>query len=193
MDYEKVLAAEELFNDLERKKIPWLKDKVAELRETFQPIIDNEKTKQKKKKLALKCSYAKYEPRKKIMHAIDALSNGPRLYEEASENAEKCNRLTQDILHAMELLEADEEQLRNWAEELKDIRINRREAKDFVDVMEPLYKFALKNKQLITSLGQIHTEMQNIMKQKETRSYKVREKTSLAEAFEQADSLQLVK
>lgn len=169
------------------------KDKVSELRDTFQPIIDNEKNKQKKKNLSLKYSYAKYEPRKRIMHAIEALSNGPRLYEEALENVEKCNRLTQDILHAMELLEADEEQLKLWAGELKDIRLNRREAKDFVEVMEPLYKFTVKNKQLVTSLGQIHTEMQKIMRQKENRTYKVREKTSLAEAFEKAEPLQLVK
>lgn len=193
MDYEKALEAEQLFNELGKYQYPYISEKVTALREYFQPIIDNEKDKQTKKKYKLRYSYGKASPRELVQNALNAFSQSVALYEEANSNVEYCQRAIQDILHAMELLEASDKQLIEWARELKELRLIRREAKDFAELSQPLYQFAQKHKSIGKELGQIHGEVNKLYTKMDNRSYKVREKTSLAEAFEQAESLKLVK
>jgi hypothetical protein len=194
MDVEKLLRAETLFNQLEKYKSPKFHRNIQELREIFQPIIDNEYNKQAKKKHLDKYSYGYYTPSKKVSNVIESLTNAISFYEEAYANVGKMNNAQIDLLHKIEILDLSEEELLQSAKELQEVQFIRREAKDFVHLMEDFYTLAceLKDKGYLKRLGRVASDINTKMENLESRTYKVRDKTALAEAFEKAKELQEV-
>lgn len=190
MDKDLAVYAETLFDSLEKYKTPKFQWTVRELRDIFQPMIDNEKKKEISKKHLDKYSYGKYVPTKRAAQAVHSLTNAISLYEEAYNNVHVANQSQIDLLHKIEILDQTEEELLQSAKELQEIQAIRREAKDFVALMEEFYEFSkeLKEKGYIERLGRIISAMNQKVETLNNRTYKVREKTALAEAFQKAKS-----
>jgi hypothetical protein len=191
MDVEKLYRAEALFNQLEKYKSPKFHRSIQELREIFQPIIDNEYNKQAKKKHLDKYSYGYFMPQKKVGQVTEGLTNAISFYEEAYANVGKMNNAQIDLLHKIEILDLSEEELLQSAKELQEVQFIRRESKDFVHLMEEFYALAceLKDKGYLKRLGRVSSDINKKVEQLESRTYKVRDKTALAEAFEKANNL----
>jgi len=155
----------------------------------LQPIIENEKEKDFKEKLHITTSFNQFVPSKEISKIIHVLNNATHYYESAQEEIRKYQRRQQDILHAFELTDLSEDELTEYTKELQSIRIFRRQAKNFIETLEPLYGFSLKNKEFIEQLKKLNGEMDKIKNTIENRRYFVREETSLKRAFEEARPL----
>jgi hypothetical protein len=169
--------------------IDGLEDKVNRLKEAFMPIIENEKGKEFKRKLDVKISWNNFAPHREVSKAITALTNSVSLYEEAKQEIITYQRVQQDILHALELTDLSEVELVKLMKELQEIRIYRRQAKNFVESVEPLVTFARNNKAMIKELGKVHGELTKIIQTISDRKYYVREKKTLADAFKEADHM----
>jgi dsDNA-specific endonuclease/ATPase MutS2 len=148
-------------------------------------MIEKNKREIVMKEQKLKYSYKQFDPIVKAQNVITILTGTISLYEEACNNLEKTQRIQNDLLHAVELLDLSEEELLKTVKELHAVRRVRREAKDFTEIMLPLYDLACKYQPIVKEFSSALSEMQKIAKGKETRSYKVREKVSLADKFEQ--------
>lgn len=184
MSRESILNAQGAFEILDTYQSQRIKEAVTTLREAFEPIITKNVKEISMEKYNLKYSYKNFFPEKRVSQVIDTLSSAITIYEEAADNEAKANKTTQDILHAIELLDLSEDEMVTMARELHEIRKIRREAKDFTEIMLPLYDLACKYQHITKELTQVKSEMQKIANQKENRTYKVRERTDLAEKFE---------
>lgn len=184
MDRDTALDAEKALDFLDTYNYPKIKEAVQELRTAFQPIIDRTKREKAMQDNNLKWSYKTFEPHIKVAQAIQLFTSSISLYEEAAHNLEKTHGSTQDILHAIELCELNEEEIIKLARELHEIRRIRREAKDFTDIMLPMYNLAYKYRDVTNELLKIQAEMNRMAKGKETRKYTPREKVDLNEKFQ---------
>lgn len=187
MNRKQAYEAEEILQRLENHD--YISEDVNRLKEIIQPMIDNEKEKEFKEKRNVKTSYRNFNPHREVQYAVQALSKPISLYNEANQEIEVYQRETQDILHALELTDLDDEKMTELMQELRRIRIYRRMAKNFIEIVEPLYKFAMENRMLAKNLGRVAGEIHKIKENIDNRAYYVREKTSLREAFESADEL----
>jgi hypothetical protein len=125
-----------------------------------------------------------FNPLQKAHQMIDILTNSIKTYEVAAENLERTHKATQDLLHALELLELNEDEMVQMARDLHEVRRIRRESKDFTEIMLPMYDLACKYQHITEEFSSAMAEMQEIASRKEKRTYKVRERIDLAEKFE---------
>lgn len=183
MDKEAALQAEEALDFLDTYQYPKVKEAVQTLREAFQPIIEREKDKAIKKKHGIDWRYG-WNPIVKVQQVIDAITNARVMYEQAASSLEKTQKVQQDFLHAIELLDLTEEEEINMIREMREVRKIRRDAKDQTEIMLPLYDLACKYEHITKEFNQALKEMQRIAEYKQNRKYNVREKTDLAERFE---------
>jgi valyl-tRNA synthetase len=187
LDINEAYEAESIFNYL--SDIDGLEDKAKRLQEIFMPIIENEKGKEFKRKLDVKISWKNFVPHREVSKAITALTNSISLYEEAKQEILTYQRVQQDILHALELTDLSEVELVKLMKELQEIRIYRRQAKNFMESVEPLVKFANNHKSTLKELGKVQGELNKITQSINERQYYVREKKALADAFKEADHM----
>lgn len=184
---EHVLEMEQILHRFSESNLPEQQQiDLHKIKEFLMPIIETEKERMEKEALGLKYSWLKFHPLKKLQDAVNTLSSVTNLFIEAKEAEEVYERETQDLLHQIELTETDSEENDEIVENLRHLRKQRRNAKDFLDLAAPLKNYSLHNRQVIRDLGQVHAEMIQISKNLDNRSYKVREKTSLQEAFDKA-------
>lgn len=125
-----------------------------------------------------------FDPLQKAHQVVEILNNSVQAYETAAGNLERSHKATQDILHAIELLELSEDEMVQMARDLHEVRRIRRESKDFTEIMLPLYDLACKYQHITSEFNTAYSEMQKIASLKENRTYKVRERVDLAEKFE---------
>lgn len=187
MEREIVYEAEELLAELEKSKAP--QEKVQRLKEIFTPVFEKEREKEYKEKLEIeKYSWANFIPHKNLQTTIHTLSSIITFHQEAKLEEDKFHAKTQDLLHAFELIDPSDEELIDLGKQLITLRKERRKTKNFLELTEPLFNFATKNRNLVKELGQIHGEMIKTLQNFEARNYRVKEtsNTSLQEAFEKA-------
>lgn len=191
MEKDIVLAAEEALESLDNYQSAKIKEAAEALRAALNPIIERTKKKERRKEAGLESvTYENYEPFIRVQQVIGNINNAIKTYEAAAEVEQKTHKRTQDILHAIELLDLSEEEMIGMVRELRSIRQVRREAKDFTDVMLPLYDVACKHQHIVKDFQSAWSEMQKIAAKMERRGYTPREKTELTDKFEQ---LKLVK
>jgi hypothetical protein len=181
MDYNNALEAEQLFQDLEKYK--YVNPIVSRLKEIFMPIIENEKEKQFKRSRGIKMSWNNFHPESEISRAINALSQSVSFYEEAKSEIDTYQREQQDILHALELTDLDDNEMMNLMRDLQQVRVYRRQAKNFVETVEPLKTYAAKNKNLVNELGQIQKKTVARIQTINKKVYTCKEKKELQKAF----------
>ena len=184
MTRESILNAQGAFEILDTYQSHRIKEAVAALREAFEPIIENEKKKGLRGKQNMNVVNDSFDPLRDGQKIIQVFNNSIQAYETASINLEKAHKSTQDILHAIELLDLSEEEMIQMARDLHEVRRIRRESKDLTEVMLPLYDLAFKYQHITEEFKAAVSEMHRITKQKEKRIYTVRERVDLAEKFE---------
>ena len=86
----------------------------------------------------------------------------------------RCDKATTDMLHQLELTPMSYHELAKWAKELKQVRLDRRKAKDAVETYEPIVKFAEENQGLKRKLPQVLGEVRRVENYHGCRTYKPR-------------------
>lgn len=187
IDINEANKAEELFNRLELFDHDY-RDLVSELRNIFQPIMDNERAKQIRLKHVKRFSYAKFDPMQKMSQVIGTLNTFIAHYEEALDNLEQTQKSQSDILHAIELLDLDSDEMMHMVRDLKIVRTLRRESKDFVALAEPAYTYMVKLKTngILKELALIDKEIKDKAEKMQDRGYYPRVMVELSQRFQEA-------
>lgn len=111
-------------------------------------------------------------------------------FEQAKEDLSYYDRVTQDVLHAIELLDDQYEvDFSELTKELKEARQKRREAKDFIELAMPIYKVIEEHPELINKLRQAHSQVSRIQKKHATRTYTPREMVYMNPFFQDVKSV----
>lgn len=184
MEKDELLEVEQLLNELSQYEYSQIKPRVARLREVLKPILDAERRKFYRSENNLKSSVDR-DIVKEVVAAQGMLNGIRTMYKRAYEEVGFHDNATNDLLHALELLEGDEE-LVEYTKELRETRIMRREAKDFQEVVNPMVSFINKNAQVIKQFNEAVKEMESAKEIQERRTYKPRVKTEMEIAFEKA-------
>lgn len=187
MTYDDIMEIESIVESLATRDVH--SQELDRLKELLHPMIENEKHKKHKREKNLVTSYNNFIPLSETQRAITALNNSISFYEEAEKEIEIYQNETMDVLHALELTDLDDDEMHDLMEELRQARIYRRIAKNFKETVEPLYRYAMNNKQKIKELSKVYAEVEAITKNIKNRKYYPREKTALSEAFAEADQL----
>lgn len=82
-----------------------------------------------------------------------------------------CENKTQDILHELELVPHTFNERGKLAKELTEVRQKRRVAKDAIELLEPLIRWAADHKKSIDALTKVLGDMRKIDNRRENRLY----------------------
>lgn len=187
MNREEVYEAEAILEDLAGSNLHINhREQIERLLELFVPVAEKERLKEYKNDRGIKWSWQDFHPHKKLQDAIRTLSSAVTFHQEAKLEEDTYERETQDILHALELAELDDDQILEIGKELQLLRQKRRNAKDFMELVAPLFAYSVKNRPVIKELSQILSEMEQIMNSWENRRYTARERTDLQSEFDNA-------
>ncbi|WP_460271617.1 hypothetical protein [Bacillus sp. NEAU-Y102] len=111
----------------------------------------------------------------------------PKQYESALADLEATQGLQEDILHALELLK--DVDFDKAGKDLNIIRQHRRHAKDYMEITEPIWKLSQRYPGILNEIAQIQGHVKKVKEKHEARTYTPRELSSLAIAFQLADSI----
>lgn len=183
MERDSIFEAEQLLFELENSTAP--KEQIVRLQEIFAPLFEKEREREYKEQLEIeKYSWANFLPHRNLQTVIQTLSSIITFHQEAKLEEDRYNDATQDLLHAFELTNPSDDDLIELGREVIKLRQQRRKTKNFLEVTEPLFNFAVKNRNILKELGQIQSEMNRKLQTLDNRSYQVKEKTALQEAFD---------
>lgn len=109
----------------------------------------------------------------------------PRIFEKNDRRIEQLDKESGDLMHAIELLEYDEEQGIRYIEEIKENRRSRRRCKDQNLVLKPLYDYIKAHPKILQELRLCEKESEKLCQVLADRKYYPRIRMELAKAFEQ--------
>ena len=96
--------------------------------------------------------------------------------QEIKETIRRCEGRQQDILHEFEFSILSRKQRDILAKELKDIRIERRNAKNILELLEPFSQQAKTKSSLCSMLASVANRVREVKKEQEERVYGARDK-----------------
>lgn len=98
-------------------------------------------------------------------------------YKDCVEKIEKFDNVRNDIYHKLELQETSQEEQLALLDKIKQASVERRELKDFIEVVEPLIQFldVESNKKTVATLANIAGRICNSLENNKNRVYFVRE------------------
>lgn len=112
---------------------------------------------------------------KEIIEAIDKVATfiQTSVGEEASIKAaiKRCEDRQQDILHEIEFSVLSRKQRDILAKELKDIRVERRNAKNLLELIEPFTHLVKSKSASASFMSALATKVSGVMKEQEARFY----------------------
>lgn len=179
-----LLSLQKSVSKTHRKKLDQLVSMFSTINESAQQKII------KRKYTDLQYSFRSFNPLRETARSINCLSNASAMYEEAKRDLDTADKASQDLLHAIELLEFEDAEKSKLYEELKEIRRFRRICKQFIELTEPLNHLANKYKNFLTELCIVHNRIKEIQKDLDTRQYYPRIRKDLEEAFNVAGSVE---
>lgn len=115
----------------------------------------------------------------------DIFAEVPRLFEKNDRRIEQLDKESGDLLHAIELLDFDDEQALHYIAQLRQNRLDRRRCKDQNLVLKPLYEYIKTRPKVLTELRLCRKETEKACQLLADRSYHPRIRMELAQAFEQ--------
>jgi hypothetical protein len=191
LNREEAYEAEAILENLVKSNIhKKTKEDLERLLELIVPIAEKERLKEYKENLGIKWSWGSFHPKNKLQDALNTLTSVVNHHQEAKLEEDVYEKETQDLLHALEITDPTDEQLLEYGRDLQILRQKRRNAKDFMEIAAPLFHYSTKNRHVIKELSQVLAEMNRITEGLENRTYKIREKTSLQEAFDRAAGIE---
>lgn len=106
-----------------------------------------------------------------ISDFLNLLTSATASYKYMNDKMEEQNKLTQDILHALELENLHYKECAKLATQLKKVRRSRRGYKDSVEELEPIVNFVENNKKFLDMLRQCLGEVRKQEKYHSKRRY----------------------
>lgn len=153
-------------------------------------LLKNEDT-QKIRSMGFKPNYGRSNPMSETSRCLNALCNTIALYGFAEEDVKLANKQQEDILHAIELLDEDDIDMQEMLEDLKVIRKQRRNAKDYLELAKPLHRVAIQYEVIRKDLSKALKEIQKIQLLHVNRTYTPRAINSLEVVFDKAKQREL--
>lgn len=108
---------------------------------------------------------------KGIEKFLDYLREMQQLYNISLMNESEANDATQDILHSLELEEHDYHETARLGKKLKEVRQQRRTAKDLIQQTEPIVEWVENNRTVIKGLERLLGDVRKEEKNTEGRFY----------------------
>lgn len=162
------------------------RDEIERLLDLIEPLAERERAKEYTEELNIDLGWQSYDPRRKLQEIISTLKAAETFHREAKKTTETYERETQDILHALEITEPTDKEKVEYADALQELRIKRRIAKDFMEMVKPV----IANLDIITEIDVILDQVNEVEQGLKSRTYKIRERKTLKEAFERAKGLE---
>ncbi|EJS62000.1 hypothetical protein ICU_05168 [Bacillus cereus BAG2X1-1] len=144
-------------------------------------------TRDSAKELGLQTCYNDQSISRDIQRATRVLQTHPAQYDIAADDLKKLQAMQEDILHALELLNEDEDQLMKYMKDLINVRKQRRAAKDYLEIANPLKKLVNKYPNIGKDLNQCLKSVREIEEFHKKRIYTPRELTAMEEAFKKLE------
>lgn len=188
METEKVVELKNILGDLAQHTDEKVQESASRILKIVQPIFDHDEKKRFREERNMKWSWSQYYPPVEAQKAGYALTVVTKLYQDAQKEVDFLEKETQDILHALELIEdMSEEEEKELTRQLKAVRQQRRVAKNFVELAQPMVFFVQENKETVSKLNKLHGSVVQVQNKLERRTYTPRSATALEEAFARAN------
>jgi predicted nuclease with TOPRIM domain len=113
----------------------------------------------------------------------EILSEIPSMYENNDKRIERIDKENGDLLHALELLEIDEQQAVQYTNEIRNNRLERRKCKDENLILKPLYDFIKQNPKVAKEIRICQQETKRMCGVLRSRTYNPRVREDLTELF----------
>lgn len=111
-----------------------------------------------------------------IDRTIKFFGDSAKEEQEIKETIRRCEGRQQDILHEFEFSILSRKQRDILAKELKDIRVERRNAKNILELLEPFSQQAKTKSSLCSMLASVANRVREVKKEQEERVYGPRDK-----------------
>lgn len=108
---------------------------------------------------------------KSIEQFLTFIRESEQQYKMAEADELEANDITQDILHSLELQEHDYHEYAKLSKQLRDVRKQRRTAKDTVMALEPVVRWMDNNRDIIKNMEQLLGNVRKAEKRTENRIY----------------------
>lgn len=119
-----------------------------------------------------------------------ALTEVPARFDANVRKMEELEKESNDLLHAIELLDIDEAQAAEYATDMRRNRLERRRCKDENMVLKPLYDFIKQHPKLVNEVRVCQQDTKKACGILKGRSYHPRVRVDLIEKFEKAKEVQ---
>lgn len=106
-----------------------------------------------------------------IKRFLDGIRDSAMEMKIALEEEKETNSQTQDILHAIELEQCNLRKGTKLIKTLRNVRKNRRKAKDAIERLTPIYEWSQDNQTVIKGLENLLGKVRKIEKSQESRTY----------------------
>ena len=186
MSADEFIEVGELLDDLSKYNLSYVKPKVARIQDLMKPMIDNAHAQVEREELGLSSSIQDLDLLKEVRRTQNLLNGIETRIKNARGEISVYDRTIQDLLHALEFLDASDEELLEYAKELGKLQKLRRAAKEFIEMGSPLLRAVEKNKDFKLMLNESVEDMVQTDIRIKNRRYTPREKTTLEEAFANA-------
>lgn len=107
----------------------------------------------------------------KLNTVIENITNIPKRYELLNSELDLTNAKQMDILHDIENSKFNACEGYKKIKELQDLRKHRRELKNEIDILEPLYKWYGEHKKIEVDLFKVKTTMERIKDNRKNWKY----------------------
>jgi len=106
-----------------------------------------------------------------ICSFLEFLREAESLYRQAETTEQEAHNETQDLLHTLELVTCSDGELLDMARKFKEVRQQRRSAKDAMDMLLAVKDWAEANRSVVKSLEQLLGKVRKAEKNTENRIY----------------------
>lgn len=110
-------------------------------------------------------------PTKQVESVLGFFNDAVSKYNAMCELKTWCEDKTQDILHELELVQHTHNERGRLAKELAEVRRKRRDAKDTIEVLDPLIQWVGNHKKEMDALTKVLGEMRRADNRRENRLY----------------------
>lgn len=122
---------------------------------------------------------------KTVRYVLDDI---PKRFQYNYDDIGRCDQEITDLLHVIEMIDFDKTKGDFLLNELKKVRLRRRELKDENDQLRPLVSIAEKYKSMYKEADKAIGEVRKIKSRIETRTYHIRIRDDLEEMFEEEET-----
>lgn len=175
MNYAESIELEQIFQNLSQHEDEEVRKHLARITEVINPMIEIEKDREFKKQRNLKHSWGYFIPKNEVTKIINVLNSSKLYYEDAQNELKQYVKEQQDILHAFEMKDLTKEEIESLSNALRELRIQRRKSKDFIEQLEPLKELSENNEKFFKDTVATQKELHRVFKKLQDKKYFVRD------------------